>query len=225
MNIKLEEKIESVKKMSIEELCEKFQCAPEEICVGDYIAKNTNDRVCPYKVILGFANFENSDVVSLGNLEIVYGKKVQGLTFKSDSIYLGISLKYSKIKSTGKLRKVYGSIGLNPSITSLENIEFLGSNFYVTNTNLEDFGVLERIDGTLSMEDDAIKCKIRSINKLKKVRKIYLNTNSIKDIGDLEEFRDIMFGKKCSEKTKALFEKNFVRDGSKYLRVLDLSKQ
>ena len=79
MNSKIAEKIERVRRMPIEELCKKYNCQPEEICLGDYIARDQDDKVCPYKVILGFANFENSQVESLGNLEVVYGRAMQDL--------------------------------------------------------------------------------------------------------------------------------------------------
>ena len=68
MNIKMSVKIEELKQLSVADLSRKFQCLPEEICMGDYIARYTDDKVCPYKVILGFANFEGSKVRDLGLL-------------------------------------------------------------------------------------------------------------------------------------------------------------
>lgn len=223
MNTKLEAKIEQIKNMTIEELCEKFDCAPEQICMGDYIAKQTNDKVCPYKVILGFANFERSDVVDLGDLEVVYGKKLPsqyvGLkTSQRENIYMGISLKYSKIVNTGKLRKIYGSITLNPNITSLGNIEFLGSNFYISNLNLSDLGALKKVDGILYLNDDSIKCKIKSLKNLNKAKILNINTSSLRDLGNAEEFRGIIFGKHCSDKVIELFENSFEFNGSRYVR-------
>lgn len=223
MNSKLENKIDSLKKMSIEELCEKFNCKPEEICMGDYYACNTSDTVCPYKVILGFANFEGSNVTSLGNLEVVYGKKLAdafGVIYSMNHqpIYLSLNLKKSKITSLGKLRKIYGSVNLNENITTMKDVEFLGTNLYVFNSNLQDLGNIEIIDGILNLEDDDKKCKITSLGKLKKVRTIYLDTNSLKDLGELEEFREIRFGIRCNFRIRKLFEDNFKKVGTRYLR-------
>ncbi len=227
MNYKLEEKIEEIKSMTIEELAEKFNCKPEEICTGDYIARYTEDTVCPYKVILGFANFEASKVESLGPLEIVYGKKLMDkfgpiTTIHHQSVYLGITIKNSKIKSLGKLRKVYGSIDLNPHITSLENIEFLGSNLYLVNSRLESLGNLKKVDGILNLEDDVARCKLTSLGNLQKARRLYINSNSLQDLGDLEEVCEIRLSNSCNPKVINLIETSLVRSGLKYIRKRDL---
>jgi len=153
MNKKLEEKIDSLKELSIEELCAKFDCKPEDICLGDYIARNTSDTVCPYKVILGFADFENSDVTSLGKLEIVYGRKLidQGVVLTDihhQAIYNGLNLRNSLITDLGNLQKVYGSFSVNKNITSLGNLNFLGSNLYLNLTNITSIDTDLKIDGT-----------------------------------------------------------------------------
>ncbi len=223
MNSKLASKIDEVKKMSIEELCKKFNCEPEKICMGDYIANQTNDTVCPYKVILGFANFEGSNVTSLGDLEIVYGKKLVdslGVIYSKNHqpIYHGINLKNSKIKSLRNLRKIYGSITLNENITTMENVEFLGSNLYVVNSNLKSFGNVTVIDGILNLEDDDQKCKMVSLEKITKIRYLFLDTNCLRDVGDVEEIKEIRFGLRCNDGIRKLIEKNFKKVGGKYIR-------
>ncbi len=223
MNVKLSEKIDKIKKMSVEELCKKFNCKPEEICLDDYIANQTNDTVCPYKVILGFANFENSSVTSLGNLEIVYGKKFRDAfgpitDINHQPIYLGINLKNSKIKSLENVRKIYGSITLNENIKSLNNVEYIGSNLYLSNLNLEDFGNLQIVDGTLCIDDDERKCKATSLKNIRKIRTLYLNTNCLKDTGAVEEIKDIQFGPKCNFRICKLFKDKFKRIDGKFVR-------
>ena len=223
MNAKLEEKIDNIKNLSIEELCEKFECKPSEICMGDYIAKHTTDKVCPYKVILGFANFEYSDVESLGKLEYVYGKKLGDRNgkvqdSKHQAIYLGITIKNSKITSLGKLRKVYGSLTVNKLTTTLGQLEFLGSNLYLNNTNVEDLGNLTHIDGILNIEDDAVVCKLESLGNLKKVRRLYISSNCLVDFGALEETLEIKIGPRCKKKVKEWIENSFEKVGNKYIR-------
>ena len=219
MNSKLEVKIDAIKEMSIEELCEKFECKPKEICMGDYIARNTTDTVCPYKVILGFANFEGSDVVSLGKLEVVYGKKIteNGFVYRDlsrNAIYSGINLKNSKITSLGNLRKVYGSISLNENIKSLGNLAFLGSNLYLNKTQLKRIDSELKIDGTLNIED----CQLTSLGKLQAVRVINISSNSLKDFGELEHVKKVDFIKPYNLRTKKWFEDNFVYHKGKFVR-------
>ena len=201
MNRSIAEKIEKIREMSIEELCKKHNCTPEEICVGDYIARNTKDTVCPYKVILGFANFENSQVESLGNLEVVYGKPLvdnNGLMhdINHNPIYLGVNFKYSKIKDLGNLRKVYGSITLNDLITSMGKVEYLGSNLYLNLTNIKDLGELRQVHGRLNLEN--MKSRLYSLGKLEKVGSIYCDVNTLMDMGKLTKVTYLTYGPNCT---------------------------
>ena len=188
MNNKLEKEIDKLKTLSIEELSKKFKCKPEEICIGDYIAKTTSDKVCPYKVILGFANFENSNVTDLGDLQIVYGKKVPERNINDEAIYLGLYVSNSKISNLGRLKKGNGRINLNDKIKDMGNIEFLGSNFYTNGTKIKSLGnKLKEIDGRLNIENDYLE----STGNLKKVKDIYLESTKIKDLGEIESFKGI----------------------------------
>lgn len=226
MNSKLEEKIERIKQMSIEELCEKFECRPEEICKGDYIARNTSDTVCPYKVILGFANFENSMVNDLGDLEVVLGKKLADRNgpirdFNGNAIYLGLNLKRCDVKSLKNLRKVYGSIDLNENITSLGNLKFIGSNLNLlerssSRTNVIDLGALEVVDGTLYLEGKTIS----SLQNVKKIRHLNLATRYLKDLGDLEEVKKVSIDYYlCSIDVVSLIENGLKHEKGKYIRL------
>jgi len=219
MNKKLEEKIDSLKELSIEELCAKFDCKPEDICLGDYIARNTSDTVCPYKVILGFADFENSDVTSLGKLEIVYGRKLidQGVVLTDihhQAIYNGLNLRNSLITDLGNLQKVYGSFSVNKNITSLGNLNFLGSNLYLNLTNITSIDTDLKIDGTLNVEE----CKLQSFGKLISARYIIINSKILNDLGSLESCKHIMLNPNCSEKVKELIKNNFARTSTKLVR-------
>ena len=204
MHTKLEDQIDEIKTLTVEELAEMFNCKSKEICMGDYIASRTDDLACPYKVIMGFANFEGSNVERLGKLEIVFGRKFTDshgpiLDVNHNAIYLGLNLKNSKITNLGNLKKCYGTIILNSNITTMKNVEYLGSNLFVLNSNLTDLGKLEVIEGILCLEDDENKCGITSLGKLKKVRRLYINSNSLRDLGDLEEVNNVRMFSKCKE--------------------------
>lgn len=218
-----EKKINIIKEMSIDRLCEKFKCTPEEICFGDYIARETHDTVCPYKVILGFANFEGSDVTSLGNLEVVLGKKLIDnfapfTNVYGEKIFLGVNFANSKIESTENLKKVYGSIRLNKKIKSLDKIKYLGSNLYTSGTDLEDFGDLQEIVGILSLDDFFGPCKIKSLNKIKRIGTLHINTNSLKDFGDVEEISSIIIDPKHLNEMRNLIIRNFSKRDGKHRR-------
>lgn len=219
MNKKLEEKIEAVHNMSIDELCEKFNCSPEEICLGDYIARYTEDTICPYKVILGFANFEGSNVTDLGPLEIVYGKKLKDgdLDLKDvhgHLIYNGINLRNSKITNLKNLRKVYGTIGLHTRTTSLGNLQFVGSSLYLNGTTLKTIDSELKIDGRLNVED----CELESFGNMLQARYIFLRTSKLKDLGNIESCKKIMVDRRCSNRVAELIEKNFIFRNGKMVR-------
>lgn len=218
MNLQLAEKIDKLKEMSIEELSEKFNCSPEEICEGDYIARYTNDTICPYKVILGFANFEGSEVADLGKLEIVYGKKLEdenGILKDVNGVpvYLGINLAYSSVRNLGNLKKVYGSINLNKKITSLKDVEFLGSSLFLGNTNLVDLGNLQLIDGMLNLENN----HLNSLGVLKKVRALHIGSQLVRDFGNIQEARKIIVSP-TNYSTIKLISKEFTIEDNKYIR-------
>jgi len=219
MNKKLEAKIEAILAMPIEELCKKYNCKPEEICLGDYIAMNTNDTVCPYKVILGFANFENSNVTDLGQLEVVFGKKLQDKNiFLTDLnfcyMYRGINLRNSKVTSLGKLRKVYGTCSLNNKITSLGNLTFLGSGLFFNRTIIKTIDTELKVDGLVNVED----CKLESLGSLKAAKLLNIGSKSLQSFGDLEKVSKISFAKNCNKNLIAYFEKNYIKNDGKFIR-------
>lgn len=181
---KTKDAIVELQKKSIEELAKIFDCKPEEICMGDYIARDTNDKVCPYKVIMGFANFEHSNVVDLGNLKVIVGKIVKENSTKT-VLTMGANFAKSKITSTGKLEKIYGTANFfNSDITKL-GIEYFGDNLYLNKTKITEFtGKNVVIDGILSLENSIIK----SLKNVIKVDTILLAKSSqLEDLGDLKE--------------------------------------
>lgn len=222
MNIKMSVKIEELKQLSVADLSRKFQCLPEEICMGDYIARYTDDKVCPYKVIMGHANFEGSDVTSLGNLKVVYGKRFEDpmgpiQDIEGNPVYLGLNLANSNVKSLGNLEKVYGSITLNENIKSLEKVKYLGSNLFLGNTRLQDLGELEVVDGMLNFE----RTSISSLGKLKKVRKLRIASQSLRSLGKLEYAKEIINATNPRYRIDRLVDTTLFYDGIKYTRIFE----
>ena len=106
---------------------------------------------------------------------------------------------------------------LNKNITSLENIEFLGSSLIVENSNLSSFGNLEIIDGTLTLEDDSSKCLIESLENIRKIRKLVINSKTLQDLGALEEAKDIVLSRKSSTIIRRKLENCFIKTGKRYI--------
>ena len=219
MNIKLQEKVEKIRAMSIEELCEKFKCLPEQICLGDYIARNTNDTVCPYKVIMGFANFEGSNVTSLGPLEVVVGKQLKehGLVvtnLEGINMYHGLNLRNSEVKNLGNLKIVYGSCSLNENICSLENFKFAGSGLFLYRTGITVIDSEIIVDGMLSVDNS----KVQSLGLLKKATIINADSKYLTDLGEVEEFTKILFSKQTNKKLIDKIIKDYTRTNGKFIK-------
>ena len=205
-----EELIEQIKSMSIEKLCKKLKCTPEEICLGDYIAKETKDIQCPYKVILGYADFEGSEVISLGKLEVVFGNKLND----ENGEYNGLNIKNSKIKNLGKLRAVYGVFSFDKNISTLGNIEYLGSGLNLKNTNIRSLGKVKKINGKLNIEDSSLE----TLGCLESVDEIHVNSGKLRDLGYLEKVGKISVGAKCGHFVLCLLNNCFIRKKDKFIR-------
>ena len=226
MNIKMSIKIEELKKLPVEELSRKFKCLPEEICLGDYDARFTEDKECPYKVIMGHANFEGSHVTSLGKLEVVYGKRLQDGAgelhdIDGNPVYLGINLADSKITSLGNLEKVYGSITLNENIKSLGKVKYLGSNLFLGSTRLLDLGEHEIVEGMHNFE----RTQIQTLGKLKKVGKLRIGSTSLRNLGDLERVNKIIVAVQPRYRIDNMINQKLVYENGKYVKIKEEIKE
>ncbi len=219
-------KIEDMKALTREEIAEIHGCKPSEVCMGDYIACNTNDKKCPYRVVMGFANFENSSCESLGKLEVVYGRQMekdesyltprQRLKKRFSLDYWGLDIKHSEIKDLGNVRVVYGSIWLNENITTLGNLEYLGSSLYLNRTNVEDFGNTRVIEGRLNIEN--IRGNLTTLgDKIERIGLIYIDTLTLESLGSTQKAR-IERGSKVSNKLSREIRTKFVEQNGKIIR-------
>lgn len=185
---KNKEYIRHLKSLTDEELMEMFDCDISKICRGNYIAQLTSDTVCPYKVILGYANMAASKVESLGDLEFV------GMEDTADSeANYGLILCNSLVKDLGNVKKVYGNLSLETTRkiqNSLGKVEFVGGNLYLDHTPITSIDNLKEIGGVLSISESFVT----SLGSLEKVGKIYSCSNeNFKDLGNLKEVGTIIF--------------------------------
>ncbi len=192
MDSSLEKKIINMKEKSVSELAELFHCREDEICLSDYIARKTSDTVCPYKVIMGYANFEDSLVTDLGKLEVVVGKETLETNAQNQRIYLGINLYRSKIKDLKNLKIVFGTFNAyGTQIKSLAKVKFLGSGLMLTGTQIQDLGALKEVNGSLWIEETNIK----SLGHLEIVSdEIFARKSKLEDVGNLRQFGSLFLG-------------------------------
>lgn len=108
---KVKKNLENIKNM----LAEYYECGEEEIYIGDMKFSKTDYEICPYKVILGRANFLGSQITDLGNLKIIkgganfYGSQVTNLgNLQVIENYADFS--ESKITDLGMLQTINGMI-------------------------------------------------------------------------------------------------------------------
>ena len=135
-------------------------------------------------------------------------------------MFLGINLANSLVKNLGNLRKVYGSIDLNNRITSLNNLEYLGSNLFLGKTKLVDLGNLQTIDGTLNIE----KSNLKSLGCLRKVGTLQIYSQTMRDFGEIEEIKKIEVNSTNSSTIK-LIKKEFKVVNNNYVRIYSKIKQ
>ena len=174
----IDKKINKFRSMSKDELAKLFNCSPEEVLFGDYIAKNTTDVECPYKVIVGFANFENSSVLE-GKLEVIIGKPFRDgelITAEDGRInYLALSTKNSAILDCSSIKRIYGNWIVNNYSLTLGSVEYIYGALYLNNTDVLDTGKVKYVD-VLSLENS----KLRDLN-IKHIGKLIDTTNHFID--------------------------------------------
>ena len=122
---KAQEKLPKIRK----EIATYYNCTEEEICVGDYEPKE--ETKCPYKIILGYADFDFSKVTDLGNLQMIIGSA---------------SFDESKVTNLGNLQIIGGHASFGGSeVTDLGNLQYIGRDAYFENSKVTNLGNLQYI--------------------------------------------------------------------------------
>ena len=156
----------------LESIANHFNCKPSEICCGDYIARISGDEKCPYKVILGYADFSYSNTEE-GNLEYIVGRKNKELTELGTITYSSLNTRNSKYTEFKTLKKVYGSVNLNPATESTGSIEYIGGSLYLNHTNIVEFPNLKYC-GILSVDNS----KLQDLGAVERIYKLICTSNS-----------------------------------------------
>ena len=183
-------------------LAEYYNCTEEEICLDNYFPEK--ETRCPYKLILGDANFIFSKMTDLGKLQIIVGNA----NFAS-----------SKITDLGELQSIGGDAFFNGSkITNLGKLESIGRNAFFDYSEVTDLGKLKII----GMNAKFNYSKITNLGKLQSIgRNAFFNYSEVTDLDELQsiggdaDFRDSIvtyLGKLQSIGGDAVFSNSKITD-------------
>ncbi len=185
-------------------LAQYFGCSESEICFDSFDSKKESN-VCPYKVIMGNAEFEKC--ADLGNLKEIFGdvnfyNNTEITTLKNlEVVHKNLSLTNSKVSDLGALKEVGGDF-YQGDLKSLQNLRKIGGILQITNNkNLNDLGELREV-GQFYLFDsgltnlgkiekvgrlDCSDCNISSLGNVKNVGILDLRYSKVNDLGSLEK--------------------------------------
>ena len=179
------DRLEQIKKI----LAKYFKCKEKDIYIGDILFKQREYRIVPYKVILGDADFSDSKVEHLGNLQFVGGS----VNFKKSPIEnLGklkcikgnANFNYSRVRNLGQLQSIGGNASFeNDELISLGNLQTIGGNVDFTNSQVMDLGKLQSIGGNVNFDSS----KLKNLGQLKNIGgDVNFNFSKVVDLGQLQ---------------------------------------
>lgn len=126
-----------------------YNCTNEEICIGDY--HPCEEKRCPYIIILGAANFRNSQIIDLGSLQYIGGFA---------------NFRDSQITNLGNLQSIGGNaFFINSQIIDLGNLQSIGKDAYFSNSQIMDLGNLQTIGGFANFGES----KVTSLGNLQAI--------------------------------------------------------
>ena len=180
----LKQKLPNVKK----QLAEYYNCTEEEISLDNYTP--TKETRCPYMVILGDADFTNSNITDLGKLQFIGGdadftnSNITDLG-KLQSIGGDAYFDNSNITDLGKLQSIGGYAYFNDSkITTLGELQKIGGKAYFNNSEVTSLGELQKIGGNVYFKNS----KVTSLCKLQVIGGSALfEFSKVTDLGELQK--------------------------------------
>lgn len=162
---------------------------PSENYTYSYIGIDENKLFEKIKKITKNADFENSKVTNLGNLESIEKNAVFRNaritnTGKLQSIGGYANFRDSEITNLGNLVSIGKSAEFtNSKITSLGNLKFIGAHAFFGDSQITDLGNLEFI----GKEADFVNSQITSLGNLKYIGEhAYFNNSRIANLGNLK---------------------------------------
>jgi hypothetical protein len=151
----------------------------------------------------------------LDNYNIYSLEKLNSLMDENGYINDDIAIRGNEIMSLGKLKKVYGTIGIDSnSLSDLGELNYVKNDFWITSAHsLKSLGNLEKVEGSISLRYSDITdlgklstvnnklslrdTKVKNIKSLKKVKTLFL-PKSLKGVD--VDFIDVQTVKYWSDK-------------------------
>ena len=213
------EKLKNILYLIKDKIAKYYNCEENEIALFNITFKGESS--CPYKVILGNADFRYSKVTDLGNLQYIGGNasfgnsKVTNLgnlqyiggyaSFEFSSVtdlgnlqYIGGDawFEYSKVTNLGNLQYIGGIACFRHSkVTDLGNLQYIGENAYFSDSNVTDLRNLQYIGESAHFEYS----KIINLGSLQIIgRDVYFYDSKVRDLGSLQIIgRNILLRDSC----------------------------
>ena len=179
----LKQKLSKAKKY----LAEYYNCTEEEISLDNYTP--TKETRCPYKVILEYADFTNSNITDLGKLQFIGGdayfndSKITTLG-ELQSIGGDAHFGHSNVINLGKLQSIGGSADFWYSkIINLGELQSIGGDADFEFSKVTDLGELQSIGGGADFENS----EVTDLGELQSIGGIaYFKGSKITDLGKLQ---------------------------------------
>ena len=128
-----------------------------------------NDLFKHVRKIVGDANFENTQVSDLGQLQEIGGDA---------------DFKYSQVINLGQLKKIEGSVWFNNSqIRKLGQLQKIYGSAWFNNSQVRELGQLQEIGGWADFRNS----QIRDLGQLRKIKKdVYIDNDCVLDFSSIK---------------------------------------
>ncbi len=166
-----------------------YNCTEEEIFIGDIYFSKTDYIKCPYKMIIGNVDFEDSQVTNLGNLQTIggdanfYCSQVTDLgnlqRIGGDADFRG-----SQVIDLGNLQTIGETANFSCSqVTNLDNLQTIGGNAHFSCSQVTDLGNLQTIGGNAAFGDS----QLTNLGKLQTIGgHAYFGYSQVTDLDNLQ---------------------------------------
>ena len=162
--VELQKRLEKIKG----KLADYYEYSEEDIHIGDIVFSGTSYKTVPYKLIFGKADFSDSQITELGQLQSIGG----------DAFF-----NRSKITDLGQLRRIGGNAYFNFSLKKLGKLQSIGGNADFTYSQVTDLGKLQSIGGNAYFYDS----EVTNLSQLQSIGgDVYFGNSQITELGQLQ---------------------------------------
>ena len=211
------EKLKNILYLIKDKIAKYYNCEENEIALFNITFKGESS--CPYKVILGNADFRYSKVTDLGNLQYIGGNASFGgskVTDLGNLQYIGgnASFDFSSVTDLGNLQYIGGNAYFEYSkITNLGSLQIIGRDVYFYDSNVTDLGSLQIIGRNISLRDSCVTDfgNLQIIGGNVYGRNVIRDNFEIRSLGNLRYVGGAVLGFKYDSRIYKSFKKGKVK--------------